>query len=248
MSFILNPIIQLCFLSFAYIIGSLLPFQKRIRKIPFQYLLALSAGLILGSAFLLLMPEAYERLESKTSAAVLMGLLFIYLIESSFTSHNHEHCHHDPHAEHAEGSFLSFATFVALWIHALSDGMALAAGEHDHVHVGSMIVVSLFTHKIFEAFSINALFISASYSFKKIFILNAFFLLAVPIGFLLSSWGLNQPIANIQGYGLAFSAGVLIHLGLLDLLPEVHQHSGKRIIPFLLFLLGVALMFILSRH
>ena len=66
-----------------------------------QYLLSLAAGALLATAFMHLLPEAFESRVPPAAlfAVLLFGLVFFFLLDKAeLWHHGHEHHHDDPHA------------------------------------------------------------------------------------------------------------------------------------------------------
>ena len=72
-----------------------------------QHLLSLAAGALLATAFMHLLPEAFEGgIEpSRLFAALLFGVVFFFLLDKAeLWHHGHEHGHgHDHHHDHDDG-------------------------------------------------------------------------------------------------------------------------------------------------
>ena len=98
-----------------------------------QHMLSLAAGALLGTAFLRLLPEAFESGVGvhTLSAALLMGLVFFFLLDKAeLWHHGHEH-HHAPRDAEAADAALASQTLSAPQDHA--HGHAHAHG-HGHAH------------------------------------------------------------------------------------------------------------------
>ncbi|MBW3672149.1 MAG: ZIP family metal transporter, partial [Acidobacteria bacterium] len=86
--------------------------------------IAIGAGMILGAAFLHMIPEALEIAGPRSLPAMLLGFLTLYLIEQIALNHH-------PHDE-KEGAFheIGLLTFIGISLHDLIDGVALGSGHH----------------------------------------------------------------------------------------------------------------------
>ena len=196
--------------------------------------LSLSAGLMLGSSFIHLIPESFVLIGSHASFYVLAGLFFLYFFERFITVHICETDHCEVHKK------LGISAFVGLFLHSLTDGIALGVGSLIP-HVGWVVFVAIFFHKAMETFSLTSVLLHAHKSFGQILVANAILLLAIPLGALLSVFWVGAGNPQLAGMALAFSAGTFLHVSLSDLLPEVHRHSNLRIRAFLFFCIGACL-------
>ncbi len=103
-----------------------------------QHLLSLAAGALLATAFMHLLPEAFESQAGAQAlfATLLAGLIFFFLLDKAeLYHHGHEHSHPHPHGEahvhqpshaHAHGHPLAAAQ--------ASTTRAEPAETHDHTH------------------------------------------------------------------------------------------------------------------
>lgn len=115
-----------------------------------QHLLSLAAGALLATAFMRLLPEAFEQsVIAGVSAQVLfavllMGLIFFFLLDKAeLWHHGHEHGHtHEPDVAHAHPHHAhthsdsthphhhtggSWAVLLGDSVHAFGDGILIAA-------------------------------------------------------------------------------------------------------------------------
>ncbi len=98
-----------------------------------QHLLSLAAGALLGTAFMHLLPEAFESQAGAQAlfATLLGGLIFFFLLDKAeLYHHGHEH-HHGVNAAVAEPAT---AHGHAAHKHALHDPAAHGHARHDHAH------------------------------------------------------------------------------------------------------------------
>lgn len=225
----------------AVVLGGLLPLSHRWEKGRLPLLLSLSAGLMLGTSFLHLMPEAFELVGPSASLWMLLGLLFLYAFEKFITVHICETDHCEVHKK------LGLSAFIGLFLHALTDGIALGVGLLVP-KLGFIVFLAIFFHKSMEAFSLTSVLLHENKSVRQIILANAALLLAIPIGALLSFWVVGGNNPSMAGIALAFSAGTFLHISLSDLLPEVHRHSTLKNQAFAFFTFGLLLMYLLEKY
>ncbi|MFO1518762.1 MAG: ZIP family metal transporter [bacterium] len=211
-------------------------------KVPL--LLSLAAGLMLGSSFFHLIPESFDLIGPHASFYVLLGLLFLYFFEKFITVHICE-IETDAHCEvHKK---LGVSAFIGLFLHALTDGVALGVGLLIP-KLGLVVFLAIFFHKAMEAFSLTSILLHEHKSKGRILLANFALLMAIPLGALLSFLFVGGNNPRMAGIALAFSAGTFLHVSLSDLLPEVHRHSNLKNKAFAFFVLGLGLMFALERY
>lgn len=202
--------------------------------------------------------------------------------DSHTHSHNHEHAHdhsHDhSHAEqhshahahpHSHGTHqhthnhgpahkLSwFGVMFGLSLHALLDGLAVAASVEADAHhggntlgllgLGTFLAVAL--HTPLDAISITALIGNSSWSARKRFLMVLAFSVMCPIGaflFWLGYRATGGDTAMLVGCSLAFSAGLFLCISLSDLLPEMEFHSHNRVQLSTALIAGIGLAYLIG--
>ena len=125
-----------------------------------QHLLSLAAGALLSTAFMNLLPEAFEvaaTLSIEPHAlftTLLLGLVFFFLLDKAeLYHHGHEHHEHQTHAhdhdhhhEHAHGG--SWAVLFGDSIHAFGDGVVIAAAFMANMHLGWAAALAVLAHEV----------------------------------------------------------------------------------------------------
>jgi zinc and cadmium transporter len=233
--------------------GGALPLFSNVRRS--DLLLSFSAGIMLGAAFLHMLPEAVDGAGAASVPFVLVGFLLLYLLERFVLVHlcaepgpnarlstggaplsptdPHEHLPgEDPHV-HLEGVACDVHTFgLAAWIgmsvHTLVDGFALGAASVEP-ELGALVFLAILAHKIPNSFSLSAILLSEGYGRGKAVAMNAVFALMVPIG--AGIYALVREAVHVQRFApiaLAASAGTFLHLSLSDILPDLHRRGGSR--------------------
>ncbi len=227
-------------IGIAVILGGVLPILGQWNRRHLPLILSLTAGLMLGSAFFHLIPRSYELLGKSMGIYVLLGFLFLFIIERYITVHICEifdcQVHH-----------LSISAFLGIAIHSLTDGIALGSGMMIP-GLGFVIFLAVIAHKAPEVFSLSTVLLYSKAAKSKILLSNLLVLLMVPLGALLA-YGVLSAEGNLWvGRALGFSAGTFLHISLSDLLPEAHRHIKSRTLSIFLLLLGLALMGLLENH
>jgi zinc and cadmium transporter len=140
-----------------------------------QHLLSLAAGALLATAFMRLLPEAFEQSVSvgvsaqMLFAVLLMGLVFFFLLDKAeLWHHGHEHGHaHDPVHEHAHDhthahhhhnhseahhhhhhSGGSWAVLLGDSVHAFGDGILIAAAFVADTRLGVAAALAVMAHEV----------------------------------------------------------------------------------------------------
>jgi zinc and cadmium transporter len=218
-------------LSFALLAGSLAAAAVPLRLKPAPHradlFIAFAAGVLLGAAFLHLMPEAWSELGAKSLLGLLAGVLALFLLEralSELVAHGGE-AHAMMHE--TEGpELLGLAAFFGLSVHTLSDGFALGAALK--TTAWPAVFAAIFAHQLPVAFSLSALLRRSGRSARSTLGYCGAFALTVPIGAFAYA-GLAQTIPRVPllPWALAFSAGNFIHLALGDIIPDLRRRHTR---------------------
>jgi zinc and cadmium transporter len=140
-----------------------------------QHLLSLAAGALLATAFMHLMPEAFESdiAPNMLFTTFLLGLVFFFLLDkaelwhhghehghahAAQNTHGHDHSHghevhaHGPHGgdtkEADKGFAGSWAVLAGDSVHAFGDGILVAAAFMTDIRLGAAASVAVLAHEI----------------------------------------------------------------------------------------------------
>ena len=256
--------------------GGALPFFASVRRS--DLLLSFSAGVMLGAAFFHMLPEAVEGGGGAAVPFVLVGFLFLYLLERFVLVHvcaepgpnarlstsgaPLPHLEGEPPEEHARHAHahddgtgcdvhtLGLAAWIGLSVHTLVDGFALGAASVES-QLGLLVFLAILAHKIPNSFSLSAILLSEGYSRGKAVAMNAAFALMIPAG--VGVYVLLRELVHVERFtslALAGSAGTFLHLALSDILPDLHRRGASKWRLSAAMVAGLGLMFALTllRH
>ena len=196
-------------------------FAFRYRKY-LLYIMAFSSGLLIGVAFLDLLPEIME-IGQKHSLdirslmiAVLCGFAAIFLLEKLTIIHS-EKQHDEPGHHHHVG----MVGAVGLSFHSFLDGLAIGVGFQASNEVGVVVLLAVLAHDFADGLNTVTFMLASSKSKWKTAALLVVNALAPVAGALVA--GVVDIDPRLLAYQLAFFCGFLLYLGASDLLPYVHQ-------------------------
>lgn len=225
-------------MGLAVFLGGIVPLFRHWHRQKLPMVLSFAAGLLLGSAFFHLIPEAYETAGVSMGVWILAGFLFLYLVERFITVHICEGIECEVHQ-------LGVSAFIGIALHSLFDGFALGSGLMVP-GLGFIVFLALVGHKAPEVFSLTTVLLHGHTGRAKIVLVNAFIWAMIPLGALLAYGFLQTHDPAWVGKALAFSAGTFLHISLSDLLPEVHKGGTSKVITSLLLLTGLFFMWLLE--
>jgi ZIP family zinc transporter len=185
-------------------------------------IMAFSAGLLIGVAFLDLLPEIVESAhEHGTPVRVLMltligGFVAIFLLEKLTIIHS-EKAHDAPGHHHNVG----LAGAIGLSFHSFLDGLAIGVGFQAGTQVGVVVLVAVLAHDFADGLNTVTFMLATRNSRWRTITLLVVDALAPVAGALLATVLEIDP--RMLAFQLAFFAGFLLYLGASDLLPHVHE-------------------------
>jgi len=209
-------------------------------------LVSLAVGTLLGDAFIHLIPESFESIDSQstTSLLILLGIIIYFILEKIL---RFRHCH-QPDCQEGGHQHVVPLSVIGDSLHNFFDGIVIAASFQVSLSLGIATSLAVFLHEIPQEIGDFAIMLHHQYSLKKALFLNlvsgAFSLLGVFVTFFFS-----QFINNFSLYLLPVTAGAFIYLASSDLIPELHRHSSKpssALIQLSLLIIGIILMYSLS--
>jgi len=223
--------------------GAYLPRIGNLGEKHAHMLVALSAGIFLGLLFLMLLPEALEESEHGGFGAhyamyALLGGFVLILVIDFFIE-----------GECAEGhshSIASFSSMAGLSVHAVCDGMALAATFLAGEEVGLIATLGMCIHKFVVLFSLSSSMLVAHEStatvMKRLFV----FSLITPVaGILFMLFFSGIEIHDFTGLPLSFAAGTFMYVAVAHMLPDA-LHEGRDKKTLVMIILGILLMLAIS--
>jgi len=206
-----------------------------------QHLLSLSAGALLATAFLHLLPEAFESAEQPRAlfATLLIGILFFFLMDKAeLWHHGHEHHHHDPerhqgndqlaglqhdHAGHEHGSLVGgWAVLIGDSLHCFGDGVLVAAAFMADYQVGLVASLAVWMHEVpHHMGDLVVLRASSSRPERAVFRLSVAGGITV-VGGVVGLLSLDGH-ARALPYLLALASSSYIYVSLADLIPQLQR-------------------------
>ena len=224
----------------ALIGGVVLLYKEKWAKKISLFLISFAAGALLGAAFFDLLPEAMEETgKSEMFAAVLAGIMAIFLFEKVLKWH---HCHD----EECDAKAVSSAVIFGDAIHNFLDGIAIAAAFLVGVPVGVATTIAVFFHEVPQEIGDFGILLHNNYTKGKVFLYNFLGALTTPLGALIGYFLLAY-ISPWLGTILAFTAGTFIYISTSDLIPEVrHKEKGNEFGHVFTIILGIAVVFLVG--
>jgi len=214
--------------------------EKKLNKI-LLLLVSLSAGALMGGAFIHLLPEASEKLEGASLyGIVLLSFIVFFFVEKLL---HWRHCHKGQCNVHSFGYMNLFGDAV----HNFIDGLILAATFMTDVRLGVVTALAVALHEIPQEIGDFGVLLYAGFKKQKALVANFLVALTVVIGGIIGYF-LSFQIESFVAYLLPFAAGGFIYIAASDLMPEIRKEASlkKSLLSFGVFLIGVFLMFLVK--
>ena len=203
-----------------------------------QHMLSLAAGALLATAFIKLLPEAFE---SGAQAhllftALLAGLLFFFLLDKAeLWHHGHEHHHelapaqahdHDHDHHHRHGG--SWAVLLGDSVHCFGDGVLIASAFMAGLPLGATAALAVLVHEVPHHIGDLAVLNSGGggnrrAALLKVSLAGAFTALGGVAGY-----ALIGRFTHWLPYLLVLAASSFIYVALADLIPQLHRRLNAR--------------------
>ena len=120
-----------------------------------QHMLSLAAGALLATAFMHLLPEAFESQASPHDlfATLLAGLVFFFLLDKAeLWHHGHEHgaSHSHDHSDHhhSEKKSGGWAVLAGDSVHCFGDGILIASAFMADIRLGIVASLAVLAHEV----------------------------------------------------------------------------------------------------
>jgi ZIP family zinc transporter/zinc and cadmium transporter len=180
-----------------------------------SFIISFAAGVMLTTAFIHLIPDAFM-LNTQTLLLVFGGFLIFYLLQQGLMFHA---CGEEECPEHKLGVMSS----VGLTIHSALDGVAIAAGFEADWRLGLVTTIAVLMHKMPEGITITGILLHARMPRAKVIRFSMIVAAATPVTALFAYFFLKNVSGAVLGGLLALTAGSFIYLAAADLLPETHR-------------------------
>ena len=208
-----------------------------------QHLLSLAAGALLATAFMHLLPEAFESGASphQLFITLLVGLVFFFLLDKAeLWHHGHEH-HHDhqghQHGEHQhshQGSTQQQAPVSGSWavltgdsVHCFGDGVLIAAAFVADLRLGAIAALAVLVHEVPHHMG-DLMVLSQSSSNRRAALLKVSLAGSVTaLGGVLGYWLVEQ-MQDYLPFFLVLASSSFAYVALADLIPQLQKRLSAR--------------------
>jgi zinc and cadmium transporter len=209
-------------------------------------LVALSAGGLIGGAFLHLLPEAISNVGASSSATlnlflyVIIGFCTFFILEQ-FIEWYHEH-----YGLHKKKP-ISYLILVSDTLHNFIDGLVIAGSFMIGIPTGLATTLAIALHEIPQEIGDFGVLVYGGFEKKRALIWNYFSAVTVILGGI-AGYYLSNVIGEAAILLLPFAAGNFIYIAASDLIPEIKHGVGikRNLVHFFTFVTGILLMLLIK--
>ena len=203
-----------------------------------QHMLSLAAGALLATAFMHLLPEAFESQAGAQDLfmTLLGGLVFFFLLDKAeLWHHGHEHHHGHDHAHgHSHGHGHSPAPVAGTWavltgdsVHCFGDGVLIASAFVADLRLGVIAALAVLAHEVPHHMG-DLMVLRQSSSNRQAALLKVSLAGAVTmLGGLLGYWLVDQ-LHDYLPYFLVVASSSFAYVALADLIPQLQKQLSAR--------------------
>lgn len=226
--------------------GVLLLLRKNLSHRFSLILTSFAAGVLLGTAFLDLFPEAAEQIAAKNEQVnvffpALLGIILFFLFERTFVWFHH---HHEAHGARPTVWTVMFGDSV----HNFIDGVAIAAAFLSNPALGFTTALAVAAHEIPQEIADFSILLAQGVSRTRTLLFNVASALTSLVGAIAMYFYAKQLEAYLSTI-IAFTAGMFAYIALSDLIPELHHtHKRSDTLAQILTFLGGILVVVLAKN
>ncbi|WP_390345637.1 ZIP family metal transporter [Variovorax boronicumulans] len=217
-----------------------------------QHLLSLAAGALLATAFMHLLPEAFEsRIEPALLFAVLLfGLVFFFLLDKAeLWHHGHEHHHgdvapakgeaHDHHGHdhgHSHGHAHhhppttgggGWAVLTGDSVHCFGDGILIASAFVADIRLGLVAALAVLAHEVPHHIGDLVVLRQSSANSRAALVKVSLAGTMTMLGGI-AGWWLVDQLHGWLPYFLVLAGSSFVYVALADLIPQLQKRLPAR--------------------
>ena len=214
------------------------------------HLLSLAAGALLATAFMHLLPEAFESQAGAHDlfATLLVGVVFFFLLDKAeLWHHGHEHSHAEPaahdaphdhhhghhhghdhgHAHHHGPRAGGWALLTGDSVHCFGDGILIASAFMADMRLGVIAAVSVMAHEVphhmGDLVVLRQTSANRRMALLKVSLAGAVTALGGAVGYFLVG-----QLQDFLPYFLAVASSSFVYVALADLIPQLQKRLTAR--------------------
>jgi zinc and cadmium transporter len=227
-----------------------------------QHLLSLAAGALLATAFMHLLPEAFEsRIEPGLLFGVLLGglVLFFLLDKAELWHHGHEHHHvEQEHHDHGHGHGHAhthghdhlrkgggWAVLTGDSVHCFGDGILIASAFIADLRLGLVAAIAVLAHEVPHHIGDLVVLRQSSPNARAAFVKVSLAGTMTALGGV-AGWWLVDQLHGLLPYFLVLASSSFVYVALADLIPQLQKRLSARETAWQIAWLAVGLLLVMA--
>ena len=200
-----------------------------------QHMLSLAAGALLATAFMHLLPEAFESQASAHDlfATLLAGLVFFFLLdkaelwhhghEHGAHDHSHQHLHQQPHSDSVKSG--GWAVLAGDSVHCFGDGILIASAFMADMRLGVVASLAVLAHEVPHHMG-DLVVLRQSSSNQRVALVKVSMAGSVTaLGGLLGYLLVDQLYSYLPFF-LILASSSFVYVALADLIPQLQKRTA----------------------
>jgi len=207
-----------------------------------QSLLSLAAGALLATAFMHLLPEAFEsgRAPGGLFAMLLGGLVLFFLLDKAELwhhghehhhadghAHDHGHDHHHHHHSHAPRSGGGWAVLTGDSVHCFGDGILIASAFMADLRLGAVAALAVLAHEVPHHIG-DLVVLRQSSSDARVALMKVSLAGTMTALGGVAGWWLVDQLQGLLPFFLVLASSSFIYVALADLIPQLQKRLSAR--------------------
>ena len=224
-----------------------------------QHMLSLAAGALLATAFMHLLPEAFESQASAHDmfAALLAGLVFFFLLDKAElwhhghehgAAHDHSHGHSHNHPHEGQSKSGGWAVLAGDSVHCFGDGILIASAFMADMRLGIVASLAVLAHEVPHHMG-DLVVLRQSTGNQRVAIVKVSIAGAVTALGGVSGYVLVEQLYAYLPFFLVLASSSFMYVALADLIPQLQKRVSPRetAAQIAWLLAGIALVMLISR-
>ena len=197
-----------------------------------QHMLSLAAGALLATAFMHLLPEAFESQASahELFATLLAGLVFFFLLDKAeLWHHGHEHGGHDHAHSHDHGHNVKSGGWAILAgdsVHCFGDGILIASAFMADMRLGIVASLAVMAHEVPHHMGDLVVLRQSSNNNQRAAIVKVSMAGAVTALGGVLGYALVEQLYSYLPFFLILASSSFVYVALADLIPQLQKRAA----------------------
>lgn len=230
--------------------GLILLYYRKLVGRTLVHLSTFAAGVLLGAAFLELLPETVEMGQTQNislnqiTMAILTGIVGFFMLERILLRfHGHGHDRNNSHIERTP-----WLLIIGDTLHNFADGIAIAIAFLTEPSLGVLTTLAVVAHEVPSEIGEFSIMLQAGWPQRRVLLTNIISAFMATVGAIFTYF-LRDVITPATPWILAITIGIFIYIAMADLIPEINHQTRQDKASHVVILLvaGILIIDFLSR-